>query len=277
MQTVLLVGGDARTKYLAKFLSDRNFSTYCLFADAASAAQSAQTALAGQYDILLLPLPASKDGRSVFCPFAKQPLPFETLVRLTRSNALVLGGMLPTRLTELYLQNNVQTAEYCDELLLLKNAKLTAKGALQILREHEISLPTASVLTVGYGRIAKAFCRLCRQAGCLPTVAVRRAEALFEARADGCNALPLADLPAVVGHFDVVCNTVPAPVLPESVLARTGKGALLVELASAPFGIDFAAAERLQRHTVKASGLPGRYFPQAAAEAIGEAVLRCMQ
>ena len=88
------------------------------------------------------------------------------------------------------------------------------------------------------------------------------------AECDGVRAMRLAGLG---GEFDFVVNTAPAPVLGEREL-RALPGAALIELASPPYGIDAAAAERLGRKVQLASGLPGKTAPEAAAKAVRDAV-----
>ena len=75
-------------------------------------------------------------------------------------------------------------------------------------------------------------------------------------------------------HF--VLNTVPAPIFGRDEIAAFG-GAKLIELASAPYGFDFAAAETLGREITLASGLPSRFAPKAAAEAIRDTIFNMLE
>ena len=47
---------------------------------------------------------------------------------------------------------------------------------------------------------------------------------------------------------------------------------VLIELASAPGGIDISEAKRLKSNVLWAASLPGKYAPQSAGELIGECV-----
>mgnify|MGYP003420425197 FL=1 len=44
----------------------------------------------------------------------------------------------------------------------------------------------------------------------------------------------------------------------------------IIELASAPFGLDFDLARKHSVDVVKAIGLPGKYTPKSAGEIIGK-------
>ena len=67
---------------------------------------------------------------------------------------------------------------------------------------------------------------------------------------------------------DVIFNTVPAPVLGEEELRHVRLQCVLIDLSSAPYGIDRDAAEALGLKAFLESGLPGRYCPLSAAETL---------
>ena len=122
-------------------------------------------------------------------------------------------------------------------------ARLTAEGAIALLRP-ETGLSGAHILLLGYGRIARLLARELQKAGALVTAAARSGEQRAWAEAEGIEALPLDALSGALDRFDVIIGTIPAPVLTEPLLALVRKDALLLELASAPGGIDAAAAQR---------------------------------
>ena len=68
-------------------------------------------------------------------------------------------------------------------------------------------------------------------------------------------------------------NTIPVLVLPRALLQQLPPGALVVDLASEPGGVDFTAAQALGVQAVQALALPGRCAPYTAGELIGQAVL----
>ena len=88
---------------------------------------------------------------------------------------------------------------------------------------------------------------------------------------------PYYVLPALLPGFDAVINTIPAPVLPRTLLQRLPAGALIIDLASLPGGTDFAAAEELGLHAEHALALPGRCAPQTAGALIAQTVLAILE
>lgn len=69
----------------------------------------------------------------------------------------------------------------------------------------------------------------------------------------------------------------PARVIGAPVLAQQDADTLILELASAPGGIDRESAARLQVRVVEALSLPGRVAPKTAAEYIKEAVYNMLE
>lgn len=151
------------------------------------------------------------------------------------------------------------------------NAQLTAEGAVALLRP-ETGLSGAHVLLLGYGRIARLLARELQKAGALVTAAARSGEQRAWAEAESIEALPLDALSGALDRFDVIIGTIPAPVLTEPLLALVRKDALLLELASAPGGIDAAAAHERGLRYIRAPGLPAKYAPERAAVILRDAV-----
>lgn len=150
-------------------------------------------------------------------------------------------------------------------------ARLTAEGAIALLRP-ETGLSGAHILLLGYGRIARLLARELQKAGALVTAAARSGEQRAWAEAEGIEALPLDTLSGALDRFDVIIGTIPAPVLTEPLLALVRKDALLLELASAPGGIDAAAAHERGLRYIRAPGLPAKYAPERAAVILRDAV-----
>ena len=153
----------------------------------------------------------------------------------------------------------------------IANAQLTAEGAVALLRP-ETGLSGAHILLLGYGRIARLLARELQKAGALVTAAARSGEQRAWAEAENIEALPLDALSGALDRFDVIIGTIPAPVLTEPLLALVRKDALLLELASAPGGIDAAAAHERGLRYIRAPGLPAKYAPERAAVILRDAV-----
>ena len=55
------------------------------------------------------------------------------------------------------------------------------------------------------------------------------------------------------------------------------KNTKIIELASAPYGLDFDLARKYGVDVIKAFGLPGKYTPKTAGEIIGKKIQQHLQ
>lgn len=252
-----------------------------------------QSAVEGA-DALILPLPATRDGINVHCP--RDPACTVTLKELgelvERTPGLSLfGGKLPVDFLNAARQNatgNALVADYYEsELLQLRNAYLTAEAAIMTAMElTDSSLRDTPVAVVGYGRIGKYVARLLRAWETSVTVCARREEQLFEAAAEGCRPLridpdaPFGGLASLREDTAVLFNTVPAQILSRDLLMALKRDTLLIDLASAPFGVNDkdvreAAAGNGLRY-LRAPSLPGSYAPRDAGRIIADCILETL-
>ena len=108
-------------------------------------------------------------------------------------------------------------------------------------------------------------------------VAARREAQRALAESMGAVPEPLDRLADRLGAFDLVLNTIPSPVLGRTELAALPKGALVIDLASRPGGVDWDAAAGLGVQTVHALALPGKVAPVSAAQAIKETIYSMLE
>ena len=164
-----------------------------------------------------------------------------------------------------------------DETFLRKNARLTAEGALAtVMRVKKRALMRETALVTGYGRIGREMtARLCAL-GMFVIVCARSEEQMRMAHAAGAHPVPLAQIAAACRQADVIINTIPAHVLGDAALAATARDTPIIELASAPYGLEMQKAVKLGLQVCVESGLPGRYAPLDAGEALFDALTRAM-
>lgn len=176
----------------------------------------------------------------------------------------IIGGKTETALMDMMEEEKWAFENVLeDETFLLENARLTAEGAVwKAMNMRKNALCYAECMVVGYGRIAKLLTEMLRGIGSRVTVAARSEKARREA---GENSIAIGKMQNVIGKMDYVFNTVPFPVIKEDELCYAKKDAVIMELASAPYGIDMHAAEMLGLKVHIEGGLPGRYCPMDAA------------
>ena len=140
--------------------------------------------------------------------------------------------------------------------------KLSVSRHFDAMEQADFSLSGARCMILGYGRIGKALQKMLLGLGAKVTVAARREESRLAA---GRDSIPFCDLTSHLHEMQVIFNTVPARVLEKEELSCIPKDALLLELASPPYGMDLTAAGEMGLHAWGEWGIPGRYCPKSAA------------
>ena len=153
------------------------------------------------------------------------------------------------------------------------NAPPTSEGAIQIaMEELPITLHGAKVLVIGAGRLGNVLIQQLQGLGAGVSLAARKFADLAWAQVWGCGVERSDQLKGWLCSYDLVINTVPAPVLGPEELSDLKPGCLVIDLASKPGGVDFAAASELGVKVIWALSLPGKTAPVTAGLAIKTAV-----
>lgn len=279
-----VMGGDARIAQLCRMLAleGHEVRTFALERagqmDGVTAAASAREAAAGA-GCVVLPLPVSAGGELLSAPLGATEHRMEEILDAVEPESIVCGGRVDTQTEALARRRHIQIADYYRrEELVVKNAVATAEGAVGIImQETPVTLWRSRVLVIGYGRVGKLLSHRLAGMGAAVTVSARSHGDKAWIEAMGCTAIDTRALQGKLEHFDVIVNTVPAPVLPEALLHEVRADALLVDLASKPGGMDFSAAARLGRRAVWALSLPGEVAPLSAGAIIKESIFNILE
>ena len=245
--------------------------------DCGGSASCVKDAVSGSLGVIL-PLPASPDGKRVSTPLSGGcTLTFDELFSYMKECGvkLLAGGKLPKVWSDACLENGITVFDYYEsEEFAIANAIPTAEGAIEIaMRELPITLNGSRSFVIGYGRIGKVLSRLLKALGSDVTVSARKSYDIAWINAGGCKAVNTGRLCEVLeNRFDVVFNTVPRKVLDRTALAKLPKGTLIIDLASKPGGVDTAEAERLSQKVIWALSLPGKVAPVTSGEIIADTV-----
>ena len=199
----------------------------------------------------------------------------DELVSHLEKGVTVLGGMFDEELVEKIGSKGVKLYDYYkSESLLALNSVSTSEGILyELIGNSDINIHGSKTVVTGYGKAASAIAERLLALGAQVTVAARSESDRTRAETDGCKAVELCSVDSVAEGTDFVINTVPARVLGDSFISKLKKGCLMLEIASAPYGIDFESARKHGVRVMKLPSLPGRISPKSAGEAIAETLL----
>ncbi len=278
MRNIVIIGGDKRQKYLKEYLSAKGYdvTSYGLF-DWDDDTDKLK-GLIGDSSVVVLPLPATRNDKTILMPFSKREISIERVMSFLGKDNLVFGGMIKGELKSQLSLKGIPFVDYYDDDLIEKNAVLTAFGALKIILEHiDFALPQGKYAITGYGRVAKETASVLTALSCDVTIFARNELQRNDAMKNGCSAEPLSNLPCLINKFDFVINTVPSQIFDDAILENMRKDSKIMELASAPYGLDFDKARAYSIDVIKAFGLPGKYTPKTAGEIIGRKIQENLQ
>lgn len=211
--------------------------------------------------IILLPIPSTKDNRTVL----NTKVYINDVLDMLDGETLVSGYGLPE---DFVLGARERRAEVVDLLLdedfLLENAELTALCTLGIfLSSTKYSAREVSVGIVGYGRIGKVLTNMFLYLGSRVKVFTSRDDTRLELCEWGvASASSVRD--ARLDGLDVLINTAPAVIFsPESI----PRGLRVIDLAS---GDNFPGVPTVEKYP----SIPAKMFPCSAGRAWGRAIER---
>ena len=266
---IAAVGGDLRIYFAANILADMGYDVF-VFGNTlhtepegkAVISETLERALKDA-DLLLLPLPYSRDMIHLHAPLSTLPITLHELFSKTDEKTKIAAGMAENIPTRFEVFDYINDEEYTQ-----RNALATAEGALAtLIKETKVTVSGLAILLLGYGRIAKILARMLSFLGANVTVCARNPLDRVLAETENLKAISFDKLESAVQDTSVIINTVPYPVIDEAVVKNAPDDLLIIELASLPGGCNKKAVEERGLRLVNAPGLPGKYSPISAARA----------
>ena len=284
---IAVIGGDKRQYATAQALKDR----YCVYLWGTDAGEDEELYLCDNISCALegaravvLPLPVSADGGATLNCGGKESINLTLLAEKLKDAAYIAGGRFPQDFKAKLEADGAIVYDYFDaEEFQIKNAYTTAEAALNIaMNSLTRNIRGSNIAVTGYGRIAKHLCDLLQKIGASVTVAARSEADLAWACTKGFATVSIggageSNINMLSNGFDVIFNTVPAWLFGREFLEAVDKRTFIIDLASAPGGVDVVAAKELSSNVIWALSLPGKYAPDSAGEMIAQCVIAFLQ
>lgn len=263
---IILCGGDRREIELYRCWEEKGIKIKAAGFEQASAeigriAEADEADFAGA-EVLIAPLSGVRGDGTVTAAYSAKRLSLTRCLVRSGPDLILLAGDVAEPLKDELDQKYRLVITGKDEELALLNAIPTAEGALQKAMElSTVTLHGSNVLVVGPGRCGSVLAGMLQGLGAAVRVLIRRRES--GARAFACGFIPygIEDAAKAVAGVDFIFNTAPAPILTADLLQHVRKGAVILDLASAPGGTDFDAASSLGLTALLLPSLPGRAAP----------------
>ena len=264
-QKFLILGGDLRSVKLAEMLIKDNNKVFAYGLEKSEDIQensqidkisNLQSAIE-KVDIIIGPTPFSSNGETINSPYAKDEIKIEQLLKANKQKIFISGGIkesIKEQLEEKYLK--VIDVMKREELAIL-NTIATAEGTIKLAIENtDKILQGASVLILGFGRVAKIVASKFSLLSTKVTCAARKISDLAWIEAYGYNSININDILYELKDFDIIINTVPQIIIKEKELKHMKPDVLLIDLASKPGGIEGTKAIQMGLKYIWALAIP---------------------
>lgn len=264
---ILIIGGDARQKYLYYEIMNNGFHVSSYDVPDIKGCSNLNEALL-KNNIFILPIPFTKDGKNVYSP--AKDISIDFLLSVIKPFSTIYGGCFTSDFKNKCQVNNISTCDFMDnDSFELKNAIATAEGAIaEAIMNSSINLHRANCLVLGYGKCGRAIASRLQALNCNVCVCVRRHEQMALAFESGHHYMDLPSLAREIRHYDYIFNTIPTLVLTRNVLCNAKSEVTIIDIASKPGGTDFDACSHLGLNAHLCLSIPGKYAPKASSKII---------
>ncbi|UQW98432.1 dipicolinate synthase [Rummeliibacillus sp. G93] len=254
----LILGRDLRFKELALYLSLDYEQVIYKYTDKWNE-ELQQIIETEKPERIVLPIQAPEIPRGAF-----EGLP---------SNAVIFVGKSNQSLQQEFLQLKEEQVIYYlqDESYIWLNARLTSEGMLRAFYDLEnTSVFDKSFCITGFGRVAKMLAYMFHKLGANVHILARSNSQIQEAIAYGYVADQL--IPENTTEHDYLINTIPNKWFTVDFYNALEKKLNIFDVASSPGCLNIEEREKLIYTFLP--GLPGKYFPQDAADLLAQVIVR---
>lgn len=277
---IVVLGGDCRQYFMVEQLHRLNFPVAVYGLDMKDLKPviyeaSSITEAMSFGNIVICPVPFSKNCKNIFAHSIIDDLTIDDFLSHLTENHVLYGGCIPNFIKEFCIKKKVHCFDLMkDESVVIANAVATAEGAiLEAIKLSAITLHKSQCLIYGYGRCAKILADKLKGLSAQVTITARSKEALSMAAAYGFQTIPLADINKYLAEFPFIFNTVPSLIMDAASLSYVQKDVTIIDIASAPGGINYEYCKQMNINAHLCLALPGKYAAKTSANILNEALL----
>lgn len=259
-----IFGGDKRHEYMATSLLDKGYSvsTYML----QDIVTLKNHTMVESFDTLIKLNKVLIGSMAMSShPLSKQDHAFITQM-LTKDHLLIAGN-IPEDIIDLCRKKEAFCYDLmkCDSIAII-NAIATAEGTImEAIKSSDSNLHGSNCLVLGYGRCGKVLAAKLKGLDANVTIAARREDALAYAKAAGHSTIIINEMRSAISTFQFIFNTIPSLIIGPEYLDRVSADVLIIDIASAPGGVDFDYTTSQGINAKLCLGLPGKVAPKDSA------------
>lgn len=275
MNNFLIIGGDNRQCFMADYFENKG-KTVNVYGIPENYNRkninSLNTALK-EADAIILPLPVSKDGKQIYTT-NNQEISIDYIAAATESDPLIFAGMLNNGIYNKLSKKGNKVFDYFKrEEVSILNSIPTVQGILKTIFENiDYTVHSSECAVFGYGKTGRITASTLKSLGAYVTVCARKYSDTALAFSCGMNGCMINNFYKIADKFDIIINTVPSLVIDKKIIEKLKNKCLIIDVASAPYGTDFAQAEKYGIKALQCPSLPGKTAPKTAGEIIAKGI-----
>ena len=267
-----IFGGDQRQVYMAEAFLEKGYHVFTYKTIESITHENctelnSPNELFEQCNVLIGPIPLTKDMVSIS---SSKTLDLNTnnITNLLTKDHILIGGIIPSHLIDHCTTKGIPFYDLMkDEKITILNAIATAEGTImEAINNSSINLHGSTCLVLGYGRCAKVLAAKLKAMDTDVIVAARSEEALAYAWAAGHRTVSLINIRHIIPSCEFIFNTIPALILDKECLSHVRPEVTIIDIASAPGGIDYEYAMKQNLNAKLCLGLPGKVSPRSSAD-----------
>lgn len=280
-----IIGGDLRQVFLVEELA-RPYQRLCHYALcslpknercsplASITPASSLSEICNRSRNIICPIPLSRDGITLHQSGMDEEISLPKLLELLQPDQHFFAGSIPTDFQEAAKTKGILLHDLmADASLAWFNTLATAEGAIcEAILSSPVNLYKSRCLVLGYGKCGKTITQYLNGMYCHPDILTDSGEERAQACLCAVRTGALSAMEEWIQDYDFIFNTVPALVLTASLLKKANPGVTIIDIASAPGGVDFDAAHERNITAKLTLGLPGKYAPASSARGIKTAI-----
>lgn len=283
---ITIVGGDLRNVKLAEMLAKDGIEVYRFGLENAdilnkysniTKCETLEQAI-NSSEIIIGPIPLSSNRIDINTPFSDKKITLNDLLE-KMENKIFIAGSISQEVYQYEKNKNLRIIDLLNrEELAVLNTISTAEGAIQIaIEQTQTTIHGSNVLVMGFGRVGKILSKMLAGIGANVYCEARKNSDLAWIKAYGYNPVHLNEIDEYLGKFDIIINTIPFTVLDGVKLDKLKEDCLVIDLASAPGGVDKEAAKKRGIKAMWALSLPGKVAPLTSAEFLKETIYNILK
>lgn len=281
-----VVGGDMRQVFLTEELSSSHTQIchYALMAEPdkhrcasdshISAAASLKDACSASRCIIC-PIPLDKGGIYLNHQCASmEEVPLTSILDALQPRQYFFAGCIPESFRNFAVEKGVSVFDFMqNDTLAVYNTIATAEGVIcEAIVRSPINLNQSKCAVLGYGKCGSTLVSYLKGMFCRVYTFCNNPDKRARAAVISDGTGDLGDFKKNAEEFDFVFNTIPAPVISSDTLEVMKSSVTIIDIASAPGGVDYKAAKAFGKAAALCPGLPGKYAPSSSAKSLKKSI-----